>query len=300
MDRRGLGAGGQHAGNPRICHRGLYPGGEFRTVGVNSGRLGGARPHVADLTAHAAPALEGDPTGEGEGEASPADDVGDYGEEGGEGGDYDVLEIELLLEEHGAVGAGGAGDTVCGGSDAILGGEGEPPAGSSGASGSDAPPPPAPHLEAPAKGKGKGGGGQPCKRYPIWDGEGAEIAYILCNESAQSFDPHCLKHGNDCSITRTWMPYRGDGDLTQMRAAQSGILSCLGPRRSPLSCHGRGPRRAHGGKGGGVDTRCVTSVASDLRKACRHYAEMAPNLSDLRAKEHQPREGEPLEPLGRF
>jgi hypothetical protein len=230
---------------------------------------------------------------------------GGGGGEGGDDDDWDYVVIEELLDAHAdLVGAGAGGGCGGDGHDDV---EVDPPEGG-GAMPVDpgVPPPPDPHP-AP-KGPGKGGGGKKYKRYSIWDGDGEECGYMIinANPNAMSFDAHCSRHRGDCSIGRTYQPYDGEGAMTEQRSAKGRPLAFLvawlrmGARYA--SHDGDEDREKHmaAKRGDTAETLCLKDGRSPLRNACRDYVERSGHLADLRALERQPRDGEAIEPRGKF
>ena len=158
-------------------------------------------------------------------------------------------------------------------------------------------------VPAPKKAS-KGFGGSRYPHYYIKNAVGKVIGYILDNENASSFDAHCLCHSDDCAISKTYKPW--DGPLegaTSMRLAKGRCLAFLvawlrwGAARYPdseLREQHMGARFSRGEHSALADGTGLERVES------RTYVEAEPDLAPLRLKERQPRDGEPIEPPGKF
>ena len=131
------------------------------------------------------------------------------------------------------------------------------------------------------------------------DEEGAEIAELLFNENARSFDMHCRMH-HECAIAKGVRAYDGDGRLTAHRAAMGRHLAFLVAwARLGLEIPEYEDGRRH------FDMRLcpapykhLADGASAVRTSARAWVEASPTMAELRKVERQPRPGEPLEPLG--
>jgi len=132
---------------------------------------------------------------------------------------------------------------------------------------------------------------------------GEIIGYVLVNEQSGSLDAHCLKHGGDCRLARTYKAYAGTGRLTPFRASQGRSLSfVVSWLRVWEGERGSEHREAHTdvGKGVGEMGAILRDGGSELRRTTRVYVEEEPTLAPARRVERQPRPGEPLEPPGPF
>ena len=99
------------------------------------------------------------------------------------------------------------------------------------------------------------------------------------------------------------MPWDGEGAMTALRAGKGRSLSFLASwaRHGLTLPEGEDYKGAHfaASKEAGK-VLDVLDGTGELRMNTRTYIETNDVFKDLRAKERQPREGEPLEPPGRF
>ena len=176
-----------------------------------------------------------------------------------------------------------------------------PPPGPDGVPPVVAPPPPHP---APRPKRTGGGGGPRYGRLDVKDEYGEIVGYVLVNDNSRSLDCHCLRHGPDCAIGRTFVGWDEDcGRLTPLRAARGRPLGFLIAwlRWGIRFPEGVEHERAHFAASKSKDeARVLADGNSDERQEARRYVESEPTLAPARAKERPPRPGEWLEPVGHF
>ena len=135
---------------------------------------------------------------------------------------------------------------------------------------------------------------------------GEPIGYFLINNHSRRFDCHCLRHGGDCAIGRSWVPWNeAEGKLTPMRAAKGRCLAFLlawlwfGLDIAEGEAH-KDEHMTSAKALPGTRAAVLGNGRSDERIQARVRVEGEPTLAPLRAIERQPRVGEPLEPHGKL
>ena len=178
-------------------------------------------------------------------------------------------------------------------------------------------PPPVPNAPEPpsssqkseaSRGQRRRGLGSGVPRYEkYWVASvpgGPIIGYILINEHSRSLDVHCLRHGNSCAISRSYVPWdEKDGKWTPLRLAKGRPLGFLVSwLRWGLKWNdGEAFRDAHyeASKCKG-DAARLADGASIERASARRYVEVEPTLQPCRAMERTPRPDEGPEPKGKI
>ena len=142
----------------------------------------------------------------------------------------------------------------------------------------------------------------------VYDDDEHLVGYIICNENARQFDAHCLRHGErTCCIGRTCREHesRTGAPLTAKQLSQGRPLAFLiawlrygatdqfidGPAGRDEHFKARKCQGDHAWLASGSDPR---------RMSARTWVESAGEFVGIRTEERQPRDDEPLEPLGGF
>ena len=254
------------------------------------------------------------------GEASSSDDPSSGAGSETDGSDCGNKDVRVALKEFvakleeppregdgGGEGEGGGGEVEPDPAPPVVDPEPDPPPVAVGLGEGAVPPPPPPPPLAKGKGRGRGGGGKKYDPLLVRDVNGDVIGHILVNENAKSLDAHCYRHGADCAIGRTFLPYeyKPGEKLTPFRSARGRPLGFLvawlrwGCRPTVLA--GELGRQTHvEAKAGKGDAKELASGLSDIRKRAREWAESDPGMEPARNKERRPRATEPLELFGHF
>ena len=152
-------------------------------------------------------------------------------------------------------------------------------------------------------GRGRGGGGAKYTHYPVKSRDGRDVGYLLINANAKSIDAHCELHGSTCAVGRTYMPYVGADRLTPVRAAKGRPCAFLVAwLRAGLAFDlGEAGRDAHFAASKAKDAwACLGDGDGNERQEARADFEADAVYVDVRRVERQPRDGEGIEPKGRF
>jgi len=140
-------------------------------------------------------------------------------------------------------------------------------------------------------------------QIPVLDTRRRRIGHFRHNTHGSRFDIHGELHPGNCTVGRSYLPWEGEGRMTELRASQGRPLAWLVAWNRlgatlPATAAGR---EAHMKmklcKG---DAACLGDGTKVERQVARAYVESEPSFAGMRRDERQPRPGEPLEPPGRF
>jgi hypothetical protein len=162
------------------------------------------------------------------------------------------------------------------------------------------PPPPAPAVPRAPRARR---GGPRYLHYDMGKSAGVVIGYALVNENAGTIDVHCSRHGAECSVSRTFLRYEGEGALTPLRSSRGRPFAFL---QAWLQWGMKWPRGDEHRDAHIAASKCKGEAAvladgrSRERVRARAYVESTASLHEVRRAERRPRDGEGLEPPGPF